>query len=450
LDHDRTDALIISNLKSHISEFHPTPAHRSNSRRARLARLRESAEPLVAEERRTAVRILLQRPLLTPDGNTATAFTLVRRHREWLADWFAHHVDWPLVVTAEAARLRKRSATAADATRPALDPRTSEPFNRTRYVLFCLALAALERGDRQTTLGRIAEHLEIALAADPSYATTGFLWSRDQPAGRRDLVHALRLLVDFGALRRVQGDEESLLRDAGSDVLYAISRPVLSLLLAARRSPSLVAAMDFESRLAALLDAELPSSSDARNRALRNRLAARLLDDPILYYTTLDAEGRAYLDRQRSSLLDELALASDLHPEVRAEGIALADLDGDCTDAGLPEEGTEGHLTLLLATWLADRLRSGDDSTLSAETVRQRTARLVRQHRHHWNKEAGLRGAEIAFTELVLNRLAGLALIERTGESLRPLPALGRFALRNGDDLAPAGDEAPELSLFSP
>lgn len=420
----------------------------SLSRRARLARLREEAEPLVAEERRAAVRALLQQPLLTPDGSTATAFTLVRRHRDWLIDWFTHHVDWPLVVTTEAIRLRKRPATTADATRRARDPKTEDPFHRSRYVLFCLALAALERGDRQITLGRLAEQIEIALASDPAFAAAGFLWSRDEPAGRRDLVHALRLLVDLGALRRIQGDEEQHLRDRASDVLYNISRPVLSLLLAARRSPSLVIANDFNARLAALLAAELPDSPDARNRALRVRLAARLLDDPILYYTDLDEESRDYLDRQRPFLLEGLCQATELHPEVRSEGVALADLDGDCTDAGLPEEGTEGHLTLLLATWLADRLRDGDSSPLSVETVRQKTARFIRQHRHHWKKEAGLRGAEVPLTELVMDRLAGLALIERCDDTIRPLPALGRFALRAGADLAPADDDTPEFSLF--
>jgi uncharacterized protein (TIGR02678 family) len=438
-------------LKSQIPEPTAPPsagaAPRPQSRRARLARLREETEPLQAEERRVALRALLQRPLLLPEGDTAADYTLVRRHREYLADWFAHHLDWPLVVTAEAARLRKRPALAADATRPARDPRHDEPFNRTRYVLFCLALAALERGDRQITLGRLAEHIEITLAADPAFAAAGLLWSRDQPSGRRDLVHALRQLVALGVLRRIQGDEDNLLRDRGSDVLYAISRPILGLLLAARRSPSLVNASDIEARIAALLDADLPDSPDARNRALRTRLAARLLDDPVLYYATLDDEARAYLDRQRAFLLDTLAEATHLHPEVRAEGLALVDLDGDCTDAGLPEEGTEGHLTLLLATWLADRLRAGDTAPLSVETVRQKTARLLRQHRHHWKKEAGLRGAEVAFAELVIDRLAGLALVERLGETLRPLPALGRFALRPSADLAPVDDADSELPL---
>jgi uncharacterized protein (TIGR02678 family) len=425
----------------------PGPSRRT-ARRARLARLREESEPLEAEERRTALRALLQRPLLIPDGPTAEAFTLVRRHRKWLADWFAHHVDWSLVVTAEAARLRKLPATTTDATRPALDPRSEEPFNRIRYLLFCLAVAVLERGDRQTTLGRLAENIALGLAADPLFAAHGVLWSLDEPAGRRDFVHTLRLLVSLGVLRRIQGDEEQLLRDRSSDALYNINRPVLALLLAARRSPSLVTGENFDDRLVALLDQPRPDTPDARNRTLRTSLVARLLDDPVLYYAGLDEEARAYLDRQRPFLLGPLTEATGLHAEVRAEGLALVDLDGDCTDAGIPEEGTEGHLTLLLATWLADRLRGGDTTALTTETLRQKTARLIRQHRHHWRKEVAQRGAEGPLCELVLNRLAGLALIERVGDTLRPLPALGRFALRASAENAPAAeDDTAELNF---
>lgn len=56
-------------MNAHISEFHPTPAHRSKSHRACLARLRESAEPLVAEVLRTAgfcFSVRCSRPTGTP------------------------------------------------------------------------------------------------------------------------------------------------------------------------------------------------------------------------------------------------------------------------------------------------------------------------------------------------------------------------------------------------
>lgn len=389
-----------------------------------------------------ALRALLQSPLLTSDGRTASAFTLVRRHRTWLADWFAHYADWSLVVTADAARLRKQPADASDPTRGAVEPGSGEPFNRARYVLFCLALAALERGGRQVTLGRLAEHVTIALAADPAFAASGFLWSLDHLTGRRDFVHTLRLLVALGVLRRVQGDEEQLVHDRQTDALYNVSRPVLGLLLAARRSPSLVTATDFSARLGALLENTIPDTPDARNRALRTGFVRRLLDDPVLYYDTLDDEQRPYLDRQRGFLLPDLTAATGLHAEVRIEGIALVDLDGDCTDSGLPEEGTEGHLTLLLATWLGDRLRDGNAAQVSIEALRQQTAKYIRQHRHHWRREVAERGAETWLTELVLTRLAGLQLIERTADHVRAHPALGRFALRRSAELAPVEETA--------
>ncbi len=426
----------------------PAPFTRRAAQRARLARLREEAEPLIDEERRTALRALLQQPLLTPEGPTAGAFTLVRRHRAWLADWFAHYADWSLVVSAEAIRLRKQPADASDPTRGAVEPASEEPFNRARYVLFCLALAVLERGGRQITLGRIAEHVTIALAADPAFAAKGFLWSLDQAGGRRDFVHTLRLLVALGVLRRVQGDEEKLVHDRQTDALYNVSRPVLALLLAARRSPSLVTATEAPARLAALLAASIPDTPDARNRALRTGFVRRLLDDPVLYYASLDEEQRAYLDRQRGFLLPDLSAATGLHAEVRSEGLALVDLEGDCTDSGLPEEGTEGHLTLLLATWLADRLRRGDTAPVSVEALRQQTAKFIRQHRHHWRREVTERGAETWLSELVLTRLAGLKLLERTADQIRPQPALGRFALRPTTELA-AVEETAELAFDS-
>jgi uncharacterized protein (TIGR02678 family) len=407
-----------------------------------LARLREETEPLIEEERRQALRALLQHPLLLPEGPTATAFALARRHQDFLADWFAHHADWRLLATAEAVRLRKQTASAGDGTRGAVEPAKEEPFQRSRYVLFCLAVAALERGGRQVTLGRLAEHVLVSLTADPVFAAHGFLWSLDHASGRRDFVNVLRLLVALGVLRRVQGDEERLLHDRESDALYNVSRPVLALLLVVARSPSLITASDFAGRLAALLENPRPDTPDARNRALRTGFARRLLDDPVLYYEDLDDEQRAYLDRQRGFLLPELAKATGLHVEVRSEGIALVDLEGDCTDSGLPEEGTEGHLTLLLATWLAGRLRSGDSGAVSLETFRQQTARLVRQHRHHWRREVQERGAEIWLADLVLKRLAGLALVELTPDGLRARPALGRFALRPTAELAPAPEQS--------
>jgi uncharacterized protein (TIGR02678 family) len=432
-----------------MTAFSSAAAPLGSVRRARLARLREEAEPLVEEERRTVLRTLLQHPLLTPDGEGSGAFALVRRHRDYAADWFAHHAGWSLAATAEAVRLRKHPANGDDATRGAVEPHSGEPFTRARYALLCLTLAALERGDRQVTLGRLAEAVASGLASDMAFAEAGLAWSLEAAADRRDFVHALRLLLALGVLRRVQGDEERYLRDRSADALYNVVRPVLAALLAVRRSPSLVPDGDFEGRLKALLETTLPDTPDARNRALRTDLARRLLDDPVLYYDSLSEEARAYFDRQRGFLLPELAAATGLEPEVRTEGVALADLDGDCTDLGLPEEGTEGHLTLLVATWLAEHLHKPMDGAgiVTHEALRQQTARFIRKHRHHWRREVAEKGAEVWLSAMIAERLAGLGLLESREDGVRPLPALGRFGYRETEESAGIAEDG-ELPLF--
>jgi uncharacterized protein (TIGR02678 family) len=97
----------------------------------------------------------------------------------------------------------------------------------------------------------------------------------------------------------------------------------------------------------------------------------------------------------------------------------------------LPEEGTEGHLTLLLATHLADRLRADPTFTTSVDDIVRRTRGLIREHQSHWRKEITQPGADRLFTMRVLTRLAGLALVRIGADDdvVQPLPALGRYAM---------------------
>jgi hypothetical protein len=109
----------------------------------------------------------------------------------------------------------------------------------------------------------------------------------------------------------------------------------------------------------------------------------------------------------------------------------LADLDGDATDVALPEEGTEGHLTLLLATHLADRRRADPTFTTTVDDIVRRTRGLIREHQAHWRQEITQPGADRLFTTRVLARLAGLALVRIGADDVvQPLPAR---PLRDGD-----------------
>ena len=242
-----------------------------------------------------AARALLRRPLLR--AAEQEEFRLVRSQLAELRSWFDANTGWRLHADADVIRLHKEPAVTDDATRPARDPRNRNAFGRRRYVLFCLCLAALERADAQIPLGRLAEQV-LLLARGPAMADTGVEFTLSGRDEKADLVAVVHLLLHWGVLARVAGDEEEYLRGTG-DVLYDVSRRVLSQLLVARRGPSTVAAEALEERIAALGAVEPPESDEATNRRLRHRLTRRLLDDPVVYFAELDDAEAEYLRRQR-------------------------------------------------------------------------------------------------------------------------------------------------------
>ena len=402
-------------------------------------RLGQTAE----QERQRALRALIQNPILTAEGGFAAEFGLVRRHADVLRGWLAHNAGWSLQVSSELARLRKTAADTYDATRPARDERSQLPFTRRRYVVLCLALAALERDERQTTLGRVAEAIVGNITADKCFADAGIQFDLRQHDQRRDIVQVIRFLINRGVLKRVHGDEELYLRDEQSDVLYTINRPVLSAMLCVRRGPSTVMAAGFHDRICAITAEPIADTDDARNRQMRLTLTRRLIDDPVLYYDELEERERTYLSSQRGLILKQIKQATGLEPEVRAEGIAMLDVRGDMTDVGLPEEGTDGHLTLLLAEYLADRLRRDSGAIVGFNALCAHTATLISEHRRHWRKDVGEHGASRILTEATIERLMAMRLIRRLPDGVQPLPAIARYALAD----EPAEPE-PDLQLL--
>jgi len=305
-------------------------------------------------QRRAALRALLAKPLLIA-ADDAESLVLVRRHLTALSDWLRRETGWRLAADAETARLFKTAPQASDPTHPARG-HNKEPFSRRRYVTLCLALSSLARADAQTTLGGLADDV-LTAAAEPALASAGFTLTLDNRADRADLVAVVRLLLAWGALARVAGDEDAYLA-AGADVLYDVRRPVLGLLLTGSRGPSTVAAGGFEARLAELTAEPVADTDDLRNQAMRRSLTRRLLDDPVVYYDELAEEERSYLVSQRHNITGRIAEATGLLPEVRAEGVAMVDPDDELTDVRMPEQRTDGHLTLLLAEHLAGRERA--------------------------------------------------------------------------------------------
>ena len=375
-------------------------------------------------ERTKAARALLARPLLRAGGEE---FRLVRKYAAELTAWFAAETGWRLIVDAQTARLLKTPARLDDATRHAAAPKTKAPFTRRRYVLLCLALAVLERSDNQITLGRLADGV-ITGVADPALAEAGIEFLLERREERSDLVAAVRLLLEFGVLERVHGDEEGFVAQAENDVLYDVKRRVLSGLLATTRSPSTVLAVGFEQRLTELTAEPRPDTDESRLRGLRHRLTRRLLDDPVVYYVELDEEERDYLVRQRQAITTRIHALTGLVPELRAEGVAMVDPQDELTDVRMPEQGTEGHVTLLIATHLASRTGPASRFDLS-RLVRA----LAAEHGKYWRKSAADPAASGDLVDAALRRLVALDLVEVSAEGESELiaakPAIHRYAL---------------------
>ncbi len=370
-------------------------------------------------QRRAALRALLAKPLLVAaaDGET---LALVRRHLPELREWLSRETGWRLAADSETARLFKTATDLSDASHPARG-HNKEPFGRRRYVTLCLALSALARADAQTTLGGLADDV-LTAAAGPELAATGFALTLDNRSDRSDLVAVVRLLLGWGVLSRVAGDEDAYL-SAGTDVLYDVRRPVLGLLLSGLRGPSVVTAPAFDGRLAELTAEPVAESDELRNQALRRRLTRRLLEDPVVYYDELDADERAYLLSQRHAITRRIEEATGLISEMRAEGIAMVDPEDQLTDVRMPEQRTDGHVTLLVAEYLARRDQAALDELHAF--VRQAAA----EHASYWRKGVTEPGAETELLAIALEKLSALRLVAVEGRVVRSRPAIARFAL---------------------
>lgn len=396
-------------------------------------RISDALDGRDAEERTRALRALLLRPVLRAQSDS-DLFRLTRRHAEQLREWFERETGWRLMVDAQTARLLISyapvgpTATAVAGRHPARARKRDPAFTRRRYVLLCLTLAVLERSDPQVALGRLAEALVLS-AKQPGLESVEFsLGNREE---RSDLVAAIRLLMGYGVLVRVAGDEESYAAGSG-DALYDVDRRVLATMLSSTHSPGLVAARlgptPHIDRIEEALHAPPPAyTDDETNRQLRHAVSRRLLMEPVVYYDELSEAERVYLTSQRVPLTRRLCEATGLVPELRAEGVAMVDPDDNLTDMRMPEQGTDGHATLLLAEHLA----AGGAADVAA--LRKLAKRLARENATFWRKTTREPGAETAIVAGALDRLVGLGLVRVDGEGssamVQPLPALRRFAV---------------------
>ncbi|MEU2628910.1 DUF2398 family protein [Kitasatospora sp. NPDC007106] len=135
------------------------PAPAAPGRHRRPDRTRAAAQGAAAGERRTAARLLLAHPLVTPDGPHGAGFPLILRHADWLTERFGELLGYPLTVGPAHARLHK--APLADRAVPGFGP--------DGYAALVLALGAI--ADRRVP---DLERPEVpALLTDWQVATAG-------------------------------------------------------------------------------------------------------------------------------------------------------------------------------------------------------------------------------------------------------------------------------------
>lgn len=418
--------------------------------------LHEILESTRHEERRRAMRALLSRPVLLDDAGNGNdrrssreavfvedAFVLVRRHAGYLGDWFARHTGWTLIIRSDSARLIKRPVETTDASRAAIAPDSSStPLSRSRYVMWCLLLTVLHEEGRQSTLRHIAEKAVRLASTMPEIREQGIEFDLKSSATRRGIVCVVRLAIRYGVLRRVGGDEDRFAHNAGVDCLYNINPALLTDLLSmpapTPHGPQPDEAFDD------LLD---PLEDEIRPRQLEQRLIRRMIDDPVMYFEDLTEAEFQYFHSQRSRLFEVIETATGLVAELRREGVAMLDPIGDLTDVKMPDSGTVGHATLLIAEYLGrvsqprgENCPDFQQSTrtpgefrygataVSNETLLACLSDLATRHKSNWRKGITELAQLQRLLEDCLTRLEMLRMIRRTREGgIIARPAIHRF-----------------------
>jgi uncharacterized protein (TIGR02678 family) len=365
-----------------------------------------------------ALRHLLRHPL-TLAADDPEVFACILRRREWLHTWLADHPGWKLVVDPGAgfARLFKvparlcRTRGAHVAGRPV--------FDRRRYVLLCLTLAALDDGPAQTTLASLSKTVEeISASEEPAIA-------RFDPASyaeRRAFVEVLRYLTELGVLRLRDGDAERFAQSQEGDALYDVHDRLLSQLSSSPVPPA------FAGEPSRLLEEHLPDTEEGVRQRSRFHVFRRLLEDPVVYYDELDPQAFDWLDHSRGFLYAVLERDVGLCVERRKEGLAAIDGAGELTDTRFPDGGsTVKHAALLLAEQLAQRARHGVEIAGTEEVVALIAALQVDFGEPcRWSKEYGADGGEQLAAE-ALELLEGFGLVMRAQDGVRIRPAIARF-----------------------
>jgi len=119
----------------------------------------------------------------------------------------------------------------------------------------------------------------------------------------------------------------------------------------------------------------------------------------------------------------------------------------------MPAEGTEAHVTLLVAEFLAGRRPNGQDAApapIAEPDIAVFVGRARECYGSYWRKSAREPGAEHELARIAVERLRKLQLISVSGQDIRPWPALSRFAVGTAEIIEIGSPRAASLPLLDP
>ena len=286
-----------------------------------------------------AARSLLGQGIVTERRVGEREWRNLRRYAAPLAAAFADLAGYRVEVSRTSVALIRRVDRLSDS--PVFTTPSDRAFDRMRYALVALVLAALERLGKQTTLTDLATRVRTAAASIPSLP-----FDPDQHHARLALGHAVRVLEELGAVQLTDGSREAWEKsDGAGEALYDIDRSVCR-----RLFPVAVRRDDNQPQL--LHQDPVDLGRDPTRRARRQRLVRRLLEQPVVYFRDLSDDEHAHLKREASKLGATLEELTGAQLERRREGLALIDPGRRFSDLPFPAGGAGNQAALLLAAQL--------------------------------------------------------------------------------------------------
>ncbi|WP_017570452.1 DUF2398 family protein [Nocardiopsis halotolerans] len=291
-----------------------------------------------------AMRRVLTCDLITATRPRPGALEQVLRWADELASDLERLFGYTLVATTDHVRL-VRELDALDPTQRQTFARRGRPFDRRRLAYLCLVLAAFQRSQIEISLADLVSRFTPA-----ANAVDGLGYDPTDGAHKAALVDVAHWLVDRGALHLSDGSLEAWAAGSGQgDALFDIDHEVCELLFRPARP------VQHLNSAAGLLADPLTEGSP-REQAVR-RARRLLVERPVVYHADVEPAVSAAL--RGRGVAEDLARATGLRVERRAEGVLLADPAGTFTDRPFPGRGGAVNRTAgLLLAKVADLLET--------------------------------------------------------------------------------------------